>query len=162
MYSNKSMVFNKYPWVGRTLDVMCGDGQRVKIGRDRGHNVWGLEERDYNPSWGLMGIDHYVKRGSYSQIPYPDNAFDFVTTPNPIVMPKAFQTFSYTALWYEIALGELHRVGRKDYFLKIPNLEIFSRKYWLKLLEDIGYNVIVFNRSLQGNYLVEATRNEDT
>jgi hypothetical protein len=154
--ADKDKIFTKHPWVGRTLEIGCRDAQRIKIGRDRGHNLWGLEERDFSPSWKLMGIDHYVKRGKPTRIPYPDQVFDFVMTPDALKPPESISTLTYTSAWYELVFKEIHRVGRKDFFLKLPDW--INMKSWMHHLTEAGFNVTMMQKSMQGNFLVEANR----
>jgi len=152
--SDKDKIFTKYPWVGKTLEIDCGDAKRIKIARDRGHSIWGLEKKDFKPSWSLMGIDHFIKQGVVTDIPYPDKTFDFVICPDALKPPESISTLALTATWYGSALREIYRVGRKDFFIKLPST--YDMKTWLKHLITAGFNVIMMQKSLQGNYLVEA------
>jgi hypothetical protein len=54
-----------YPNKKLLIEVECGNGERIKIGRERGFKVYGYSTKKskFKSLWNFMGIDPYIITG---------------------------------------------------------------------------------------------------
>jgi len=110
----------------RLLEVGCGSGRRLKLFRDRGLDVLGLESDQVlvDNARRSIGNDSLVRLGEPGELPFEDNTFDLVLLGHALV--RAFDPRS--------ALAEAGRVARKRIIVKTYN----------------PYSLIGLNHRLQG------------
>jgi hypothetical protein len=136
-------IFTQYPVFYRGLEIGARDGQRVRIGRARGLNLYGTDEFDWSTAWKAQGIDPYMHVAKVGKLPFPDEMFDFVTHPDP-VGPTIKN------------LKEIYRVGSRSFYIKIkPKWEMpkLARR-----LAAVGFRIEVMNMTSGGNIVVEARK----
>jgi len=136
-------VFTQYPVFYRGLEVGCGDGQRIRVGRGRGLNLYGCDIKDFKNAWAIQGIDPYVRKVNLHSLPYKDEMFDFVS------YPKAFKPSKKV-------FKELYRVGSRNYYLKLDTKR--NMGFWAKVLAEVGFRLEVMNVSTDGHLVVEARK----
>ena len=134
-------VITQYPYFHRGLEVGCGDGQRIRIARRRGQNLYGTDPKDWKNSWMAQGIDPYCQISESQNLPFNDETFDFVIHPKPINE------------WP--ILVELSRVASRTIWAKCRLGEDADKWFWLDIAVEFGCKVEGFTESTEGNLILE-------
>ena len=129
------------------LEVECGQGTRIRGGRKKRHNIFGINSTSEASAWKGLEIELYCKVAHPTKIPYNKDSFDWVFLDKPLDLPKEKMLK---------ALKEIYRVGWRDFCLTLPTTESLS--WWLKKLRKIGYEVFIANVTSQNTYHIEAKK----
>lgn len=89
----------------KVLDVGCAKGYLVKHLRDNGVDAWGVDVSEYAIS--KSPVSDYVQVADITNLPFPDNYFDVVTSHDVLEHISEDDTPK--------AIAECLRVGRKQY-----------------------------------------------
>lgn len=138
--------FTQYPYFHRGLEIGCGTGERIRVGRRRGLNLYGCNPKDLKNAWGVQGVDLFIKVGELPNLPYSDGLFDFVTHPYPMRVPN-----------YRDALRDMNRVGSRSYYISLP-LDKETMGAYVSMLKDTGFKIEAIQESMGGNLVVEARK----
>lgn len=130
-------VFTVFP-KGSTLEVNCGNGERVETGRRKGSQVFGLGQAD--PAWETRGVDVYC----FERNDFPEDSFDNVVVFDPCDLDTE-------------TLRQLRAVGKRNFFFNF-SLETHTPEYWVTQLVDTGFFVEVAHVDLRNGFLVEALK----
>ncbi len=105
----------------RLLEVGCGLGRRLKIFRDRGLDVLGMESEQIHVEAArrYLGNSSLVRLGEPGELPFEDNEFDLLLLGHSII-----KTFDPSA-----ALAEAGRVARKRIIIETFNPYSLSGLY---------------------------------
>lgn len=147
-----------YPNKKRILELPCGDGYRIRIGRERGHKVYGYSNMDLSTAWRFHGVDPYINLGrTFTSFPYPDNVFDLVMMPVSIPLPG---TMTQNQSYLPRVIREMIRVGNEDFYFKFDvQGSGIPFEWWPKTLIDLGVFIQSIHKcTVQGNILIEGVK----
>ena len=130
-------VFTVFP-KGSTLEVNCGNGERVETGRRKRNQVFGLGQ--FHHEWETRGVDVYC----FEKNEFQEDAFDNVVVFDPCDLGVE-------------ALQQLRTVGRQSFFFNF-SLETHTPEYWIDRLIEAGFHIEVANVDLRNGFLVEAIK----
>lgn len=146
---------NKYaPAKGKILDIGAAAGFFLKVARDEGWDICGLELSRWLCDYGNDNFNLNIKNGLLKDIHYPSNHFDVITMwdvlehmPDPlselreinrILKPDGILIINYPDIG--TALAKIS--GKKWWFLLSGHLYYFDRNSISKLLKKCGFEVI--------------------
>lgn len=124
------------------IELGCGQGAGVCGMRQKGFNVWGVDHAFIPKPWKSMDIDRYCCTAEMADLPFKDDTFDVVLTPDVLEhipendIPRV--------------LNEMKRIGSDQYYALIS------------LSLDKGFNDIIFthitlkNEKWWSNHLLKA------
>jgi ubiquinone/menaquinone biosynthesis C-methylase UbiE len=115
---------------GSVLDVACGTGTLLAMAREKGLSCYGVDL-----SWGMLDRaqakvpEAELRQGSYYEIPYPDDTFDYVVETNAM---------SGVGIDARKALSEMIRVCKVGGKVIIadwptPEKETFGERLFMKI-----------------------------
>ena len=144
--------FTQYPNFHKGLEIECGTGRRIRVGRKRGHNIHGVNSSNLKGAWVTYCIDTYIKVGKLPGLPYPDMSFDYVTCPYPL---KIYD--------WGTALKEIWRVGSRSFYMSLPMTVCIgsykdNMECYVKMLLDAKFRIEVIQISMDGHLIVEAAK----
>ena len=135
------------------LDVGCGEGQGIKIAREKGFNVLGCDIIDLQKIWGENGIVQYCTQAPAHKMPYMDNEFDF------ILCSETMEHIPREGV--DESLKEIIRVGSDRFIFTIalsPDNAYWEKgvtyhttleepEWWLDKLKNVGLDIAVWGIS---------------
>jgi len=141
--------FTQFPYFHRGLEIGCKTGERIRVARRRGLNLYGVDPKDLRNAWGIQGVDLYIKVGELPNLPYEDELFDYVTHPKPVRVPDD---------QYLAALKEICRVGSRSFYMNLPLDEKKTMEWYLPMIIDAGFKIEAIQKSMGGNLVMEARK----
>jgi SAM-dependent methyltransferase len=135
----------------RAIDVGCGPGYGIKVARDAGKDVYGIDIAEaLVKKWEELGIDEYCRVSPSDRIPFPDKSFDLV------VSTEVFEHIPEEGI--VPTLEELKRIGSGHFIFMVanrfvpkshaqidnriqPHLTVKPREWWEEKLRETGYEI---------------------
>lgn len=146
---------------GRLLDIGTGAGSFPFMAAKRGWQAEGCEPNHWLCDWALTNYGLPIRSGTVLEQGYPSNAYDVVTlwdvlehTPDPkaevrethrLLRENGLLVINYPDIGSWIA----RLMGRSWVFLLDVHLYYFTRVTIRKLLEDVGFEVVVMRPHFQ-------------
>lgn len=126
------------------LDVGCGLGRLVKWLRFLGVDARGLDFSEYVRSFAESSVKNYIKSGEVTEIPYPDDNFDLVTSFD--LMQHIDRSKIKQAIKETIRVSKkyiIHKIYTREntwfritHRLDFSHISLFSKKYWDKIFSS--------------------------
>ncbi len=151
-----SFVEKYSPKKGRILDVGAAAGFFLKVAKDKGWKVWGVEPSKWSAKFANENYKVNVKQGVLEEAKFSDNFFDVVTmwdvlehVPDPtaelreiyrILKPGGLLVINYPD--FGTSMAQL--AGSKWWFLLSVHLFYFDRNSLTKLLKKTSFSNIKF------------------
>lgn len=146
---------------GRLLDVGTGGGSFPFIASKRGWQAEGCEPNRWLCNWALENYNLPIRPGTVFEQNYPSSSFDVVTlwdvlehTPDPkrevrethrLLREDGLLVINYPDIGSCIA----RLMGRSWVFLLDVHLYYFTRDTIRKLLEDVGFEIVIIRPHFQ-------------
>jgi hypothetical protein len=122
-----------YPACKQGLEIECGDGYKLKVGRKRGQNLWGISSQDYPAEWSKNNVNSFCRQMKPTEIDYKKDSFDVVINNNDIDIQNKQDARKI--------LKHIKRICSTRAYLNLPLDKKFSKSWWLKTIIDIGFVV---------------------
>ena len=123
-YGLPRLNFPEYTEAGRVLDIGCGTGNYLRILRNLGWEVYGVEpsEKAVNAGRKEYGLD--IRAGTLLDHRFPDNYFNFISMNHVLEhLPNPIETFA-----------ELKRIVHPDgmIVIRMPNIDSYVYRRFVK------------------------------
>lgn len=122
-----------FPKFDLALEAGCRVGKAIKIAKEMGLKIMGIDFADARHLWKELGIDNLCSIADIRDIPYADNTFDYVFS------LKILQHLPADDV--DLALGEIHRVGSKLFLLTVDLHGWFDPYWWIDKMGKVGFDI---------------------
>ncbi|MBW2982348.1 class I SAM-dependent methyltransferase [Candidatus Woesearchaeota archaeon] len=164
-------LINKYTKSkNRLVDIGTAGGCFLKVAKDDGWGVHGVEPNKWLCDWGKKNYDIEIKQGDIFSAEYSAEIFDVVTlwdviehTTDPKAVLKECKRILNPGGIIVVNIPDIsswlvRAMGRKWPFWSSVHLYYFTKKTMIKMLEELGFDIVKTKRHfqyLQVGYLAE-------
>lgn len=136
-----------YPVCRQGLEIECGEGYNLSIGRKRSQNLWGISSVNHSAKWAEHGVSPFCRQMKPTEITYNDDSFDVVIQSNDLIVNNEEDARK--------TLENIKRVCSLRAYLNLPIKDSLTKSWWLKTILDTGFIIECFHVTTANTIVAE-------
>jgi len=136
-----------YPACKQGLEMECGDGNRLRVIRQRNQNVWGIDSKDRSSDWKKNKVEMYCRHIKPLDMHYKEDSFDC------IMWDEKRLNISKKDL--KIIFGHIKRICSFRAYICLPASKERDLGWWARLFLDCDLAVECISKSRSNEMVAE-------